>query len=78
MNDANISLDSAKMEFTIVSGNVELRYMRKEPENGCILIARENMPSLRIPMSEWDAIETVLSNKRSVASWLNASVELGK
>lgn len=78
MCDANIALDKTKTEVIITSGNIELVYMRKKPESGYISIARENLPSIRIPMSDWNAIESVLSNFRSVTSWMNASVELEK
>lgn len=78
MCKADIELDKTKTEVVIRSGNVELVYMRKEPEAGRMSIARERLPSLHIPMSEWDDIAAVISNWRSVTSWMNASDELAK
>lgn len=78
MSDVNISLDKTKTEVVIVSGDVELRYARKHPEDGSIHIARKNLPSVRIPFEQWGSLESVLSNFRSVTSWMNASVELEK
>ncbi len=78
MSDTNISLDKTKTEVVIVSGNVELRYARKHPEDGNIYIARENLPSIRIPFEQWDSLESVLSGFRSVISWMNVSDKLEK
>lgn len=78
MNDVNISLDKTKTEVVITSGDVELVYMRKKPESGCISIACENLPSIHIPMSAWNDLEAVLESFRSATSWMNASVELEK
>jgi hypothetical protein len=78
MSDTNISLDKTKTEVVIVSGNVELRYARKHPEDGNIYIARENLPSIRIPFEQWDSLESVLGSFRSVISWMNASDKLEK
>ncbi len=78
MSDTNISLDKTKTEVVIVSGDVELRYTRKHPEDGSIHIARKNLPSVRIPFEQWGSLESVLGNFRSVTSWMNASDELGK
>ena len=78
MSDVNISLDKTKTEVIITSGDVELRYARRRPEDGSIHIARKNLPSVRIPFEQWDSLESVLTNFRSVTSWMNASDELGK
>lgn len=78
MSNTEISLDKTKTEVIITNGDVELRYTKKHPEDGSIYIARENLPSIRIPIGQWDSLGAVLSNFLSVMSWMNASDELGK
>ena len=78
MSNTQITLDETKTEISIVCGDVELRYTKKCPEDGSIYITRANLPSIRIPAGQWDSLESVLGNFRSVTSWMNASDELGK
>lgn len=70
--DAEISFDDTKTEITISKGNVELVYSRKEPEISNIYISRTNLPDVRIPFSDWEVVDSVLSGWRSVRGWMKA------
>jgi len=76
--EADIVFDETMSEVTVSSGNVSLRHIRSKPESGCIYIASENLPSIRIDIADWKDVESVLQSWRSVSSWLDVSKELGK
>jgi hypothetical protein len=76
--EADIAFDETISEVTVSSGDVVLRHVRSEPESGCIYIASENLPIVRIDIADWKDVESVLQSWRSVSSWLDVSMELGK